>query len=46
MSVVSRESLRHGESSDMVSKDLDVEELARRGSVRQLRDKDDMSSPS
>ena len=44
--MVSKESLRQGESSDMMSKDLDVEELARRGSARQLQEKEDMSTPS
>lgn len=42
--MVSRESLRQGESSDMMSKDLDVEEMKGRGSGRQQRE--DKPSPS
>ena len=37
--------MRQGESSDLTSRDLDVEALARRGSARQLQDKEDMSTP-
>jgi hypothetical protein len=46
ISVVSKDSLRQGESSDMISKDLDAKEMARVGSERQLQEKEGMSTPS